>query len=75
MQVKNNEKITLNRNKTFSFIFSKNLHLYTEINFLRKMKFYFLYFIQFCIKCDQIWHKQRTVHDTIYGKVFKSQIL
>ena len=26
------------------------------------MKFKFLYFIQLCIKCDQIWHKQQNIH-------------
>ena len=31
------------------------------------MKFDFLYFIQFCMKCDKICHKQQIIHDTIHG--------
>ena len=31
------------------------------------MKFSSLYFIQFCIKCNKIWHKQQIIHDTTHG--------
>ena len=44
------------------------MYEYTETNFQRKMKFNFLYFIQFCIKWNLILHKQRIIHDTIHGK-------
>ena len=41
--------------------------IYTERNFERKMKFNVLYYIPVCIKCNQIWHKQRIIHDTMHG--------
>ena len=32
------------------------------------MKFiFFVYVIQFCINRNQLWHKQRIIHDTIHG--------
>ena len=42
------------------------------------MKLRFLYFFQFCITCNQIWHKQRIIHDTIHDNdesLDKSQIV
>ena len=57
---------------------TNSLYKYTERNFQRKMKFRCLYFIHFCIKRNQIWRKQRIIHDTINGyvkSVDKSQIV
>ena len=42
------------------------------------MKFNFVYFIQFCIKWNQIWDKRPITHDTIHGNdksVDKSHII
>ena len=50
----------------FKKIVSPN-YRYPERNFQRKMKFKFLYFIQFCIKCNHIWYMQQRNHDTIHG--------
>ena len=53
--------------------------IYTERNFQSKLKFnIFLYFIQFCIKCNQIWYKQQLIHAAIHGNdksVDKSHIV
>ena len=42
---------------------------YTERNFQCKRKFNILYFIQFCIKCNQIRHKQQIIYDTIRDRI------
>ena len=41
--------------------------IYTVRNFQREMNLSCLYFIQFYIKCNQIWHKQGIIHDTIHA--------
>ena len=45
----------------------RNTWFYTDRYFQRKMKSNFLYFIQFCIKCNKIWYKQRIFHVTIHA--------
>ena len=43
----------------------------------KQNEFNYLYFLQFCIKCNQIWHKQQINYDTIEGndKVLTSHIV